>query len=194
MTVYQDYKYIMQDVGNIYLGVSIKVAKYAGEDKVDLIENEDIPFKLKMIVEKHIKPTVDADTTLESHMYYLKNEGFLYQILCQLKIKIKFNYIEQKTNLFGKKREYYKMKTLKLEDFIKISSEEKEKQGVVKTAAHQGNDTHDQGDEANDHIVDVMIDFDLTDSHTFSLRFLPRKPVGRTSRMMIRMENSMASV
>ncbi|MBQ9123345.1 MAG: hypothetical protein IJY10_07640 [Lachnospiraceae bacterium] len=123
MTVYQDYKYIMQDVGNIYLGAKFTYA--------DLIENEDIPFKLKMIVEKHIKPTVDADTTLESHMYYLKNEGFLYQILCQLKIKIKFNYIEQKTNLFGKKREYYKMKTLKLEDFIKISSEEKEKQGVV---------------------------------------------------------------
>ena len=41
---------------------------------------------------------------------------------------------------------------------------------------------------------DVMIDFDLSDPHTFSLLFLPRKPVGLTSRMMISRENSMASV
>lgn len=123
MTVYQDYKYIMQDVGNIYLG-----AKFT---YTDLIENEDIPFKLKMIVEKHIKPSVDSDTTLESHMYYLDNKGFMYQVLCQLKIKIKFNYIVQKNTIFGKKKEQFKMKTLKIEEFAKMSPSEKEKQGVV---------------------------------------------------------------
>ena len=123
MTVYQDYKYIMQDVGNIYLG-----AKFT---YTDLIENEDIPFKLKMIVEKHIKPSVDSDTTLESHMYYLENKGFMYQILCQLKIKIKFNYIVQKNTIFGKKKEQFKMKTLKIEEFAKMSPSEKERQGVV---------------------------------------------------------------
>lgn len=123
MTQYQDYKYMMQDVGNLYLG-----AKYTYRD---LIEVEEIPFKLKMLVEKHVKPTVDADTSLESHLYYMDDTTFLYQIYCQLKLKVKFNYIVTKTNIFGKKKECYKMKTLKVEEFVKLTPAEKEKQGIV---------------------------------------------------------------
>ena len=123
MTVYQDYKYIMQDVGNLYLGAKFTYA--------DLIENEEIPFKLKMLVEKHIKPDLDADTSLESHLYYLDSQGFIYQIFCQLKVKVKFNYIVQKKDLFGHQKEGFAMKTLKVEEFVKISPAEKEKQGIV---------------------------------------------------------------
>ncbi|MBQ7360377.1 MAG: hypothetical protein IJW63_09810 [Lachnospiraceae bacterium] len=123
MTVYQDYKYIMQDVGNLYLGAKFTYA--------DLIENEEIPFKLKMLVEKHIKPDLDADTTLESHLYYMDTKGFIYQIFCQLKVKVKFNYIVQKKNLFGHQKEGFAMKTLKVEEFVKMSPAEKEKQGIV---------------------------------------------------------------
>lgn len=123
MTVYQDYKYIMQDVGNLYIGAKFSYA--------ELIENEEVPFKLKMLVEKHIKPDIDASTTIESHLYYMDTKGFLYQIFCQLKLKIKFNYIVQKKNLFGQTKESYAMKTLKLEEFVKLSAEEKEKQGIV---------------------------------------------------------------
>ncbi len=123
MTVYQDYKYIMQDVGNLYLG-----AKFS---YTELMENEEIPFKLKMLVEKYIKPSLDGDTTLESHLYYLDTQGFIYQIFCQLKVKVKFNYIAQKKDIFGRKKEGYKMKTLKVEEFAKISPAEKERQGIV---------------------------------------------------------------
>lgn len=123
MTVYQDYKYIMQDVGNLYLGAKFTYA--------DLIENEDIPFKLKMLVEKHIKPDVDVDTSLESHLYHMDSKGFLYQIFCQLKVKVKFNYIVQKKNLLGHQKEGFAMKTLKVEEFVKMSPAEKEKQGIV---------------------------------------------------------------
>lgn len=123
MTQYQDYKYMMQDVGNLYLG-----AKYTYRD---LIEVEEIPFKIKMLVEKYIKPTVDAETTLESHFYHMDDKSFLYQIFCQIKVKVKFNYITTKTNIFGKKKECYKVKILKIEEFTKIPPAEKEKQGIV---------------------------------------------------------------
>lgn len=123
MTQYQDYKYMMQDVGNLYLG-----AKYTYRD---LIEVEDIPFKLKMLVEKHVKPTVDAETTLESHLYHMDSTGFLYQIFCQLKLKIKYNYITTQKTILGKKKECYKVKVSKIEEFVKLSPSEKERQGIV---------------------------------------------------------------
>lgn len=123
MTQYQDYKYMMQDVGTLYLG-----AKYTYRD---LIEVEEIPFKLKMLVERHVKPTVDAETTLESHLYYMDASSFLYQIYCQLKVKVKYNYITTQKTIFGKKKECYKLKTSKIEEFVRIPAAEKERQGIV---------------------------------------------------------------
>mgnify|MGYP001056343612 FL=1 len=48
---YADYKYIMQDVSNIYLG-----AKYTYEE---LTEDEEIPFKIKSLVNRYIKPELE---------------------------------------------------------------------------------------------------------------------------------------
>ena len=71
---------------------------------------------------------------------------------------------------------------------------QQEQQRAVHPAAGEGNQTEDQGQQTDHRVIDVMIDFDFSDPHTFSLLFLPRKPVGLTSRMMISTENSMASV
>ena len=46
----------------------------------------------------------------------------------------------------------------------------------------------------NNDVIDVVIKFKLPQSHTFSLLFLPRNPVGLTKRIMIKIENSIASV
>ena len=43
-------------------------------------------------------------------------------------------------------------------------------------------------------IIDIVLDIEFALFHTFSLLFLPRKPLGLTSSITIRIANSIASV
>ena len=122
-TTYEDYKYSMQDVSNLYIG-----AKYTfGE----LLMQEDILFKFRLIVERYIMPEADREDTLESHLYYLDKSSFLVQIYKQLKARIKVNLIEEKKTLSGKKKKEYTTKILTAEQLTGMSVEEKQKCGMV---------------------------------------------------------------
>lgn len=122
-TTYEDYKYSMQDVSNLYIG-----AKYTfGE----LLMQEDILFKFRLIVERYIMPEADREDTLESHLYYLDKSSFLVQIYKQLKARIKVNLIEEKKTLSGKKKKEYTTKILTAEQLTGMSIEEKQKCGMV---------------------------------------------------------------
>lgn len=122
-TIYEDYKYSMQDVSNLYIG-----AKYTfGE----LLMQEDILFKFRLIVERYIMPEADREDTLESHLYYLDKSSFLVQIYKQLKARIKVNLIEEKKTLSGKKKKEYTTKILTAEQLTEMSIEEKQKCGMV---------------------------------------------------------------
>ncbi len=122
---YEDYKYVLLDTGNIYLG-----AKYSyGE----LLKNEDVPFKIRAIVERYILPETDPDTTLESDFYYMTSGSFSYRTYRQLKIKIKCSrLVEKKSFFFGKKRKWvYVTELIGLEDFAGMSPAEKQAQGIM---------------------------------------------------------------
>ena len=122
-TTYEDYKYNMQDVSNLYIG-----AKYTfGE----LLEEEDILFKFRLIVERYIMPEADREDTLESHLYYLDKSSFLVQIYKQLKARIKVNLIEEKKTLGGRTKREYTTKMLTAEELAGMSVEEKQKCGMV---------------------------------------------------------------
>lgn len=123
MTEYQDYKYVLQDTVYLYLG-----AKYTYEE---LIENDDVPFKLKTIIERYIRPETDMGTSLESHFYYMDSHGFVYQAYKQLKIKIKASILEEKKSVSGKSKAGYVTKNYKLESFVQLTPAEKEKLGMV---------------------------------------------------------------
>lgn len=119
----RDYKYIMQDVSNVYLG-----ARYTYDE---LIEAQDIPFKIKALINRYIKPELSGeDLSLESHFYYMEEKGFVYQTFLQLKTKVKCSVLQEKKGLFGK-RTAYVTQTWKLQDFVKLSPAEKEQKGVM---------------------------------------------------------------
>lgn len=126
-TVYEDYKYSMQDTGRLYVG-----CKYTfGE----LLEDEEVMFKFRMVMQRYMLPEADLEDTLETHLYYLPPESFLVKIYRQLKAKVRVNIIEERKGLpgfaggSGKKR--YVTRLLTLEQLAKISPEEKERQGIV---------------------------------------------------------------
>lgn len=122
-TLYEDNKYSMQDTGNLYVGT-----KYTFDE---LLEEENVPFKLRLVVERYILPEADAQDTLETHLYYLKRESFLVKIYKQLKARVKINIIEEKVSLTGKHKKQYTTKTLSVEALCAMSAREKEEAGVV---------------------------------------------------------------
>ena len=122
-TVYEDYKYHLQDTGNLYIG-----AKYTLEE---IIDEEMIPFKFRLIVERYILPEADLQDTLETHLYYLEPKSFLVKIYKQLKAKVKINIIKDKRSLFGGSKKQYTTKMVTMEELSAMSVAEKEEKGIV---------------------------------------------------------------
>lgn len=122
-TVYEDYKYNMQDVSRIYVG-----SKYTFQE---LISAEDIWFKFRMVVAHYILPEADREDTLETHLYYLEKDSLLVPVYKQMKARIKVSVIAEKKGLLGKKKKEYTTKTISIEELVEMSVEEKKQVGLV---------------------------------------------------------------
>lgn len=120
--VYEDYKYVLQDAGSLSLG-----AKYSYRELLQ----EDVPFKFKVIAERYLSKDLDPATTLESQIYYLTEEGFVYECFRQLKTKVKFSVRKNKKGLFGKERKIYGTQVVPLKDFVEKSAAWKKEQEVL---------------------------------------------------------------
>ena len=108
-----DFKYVMQDTGNIYIGARLTYA--------ELMDQEMLPFKMKTSLE----------TTLESEFYYLEKGSFLYETFAQLRIKVKVNVLTEKKSLFGKKKMVYTEKILTLKELTKMNLARKKASGMI---------------------------------------------------------------
>ena len=116
----RDYKYVMQDFTTVYLG-----ARYTYEE---LIEAEDIPFKIKTLVNHYIKPELAGENlSLESHFYYMEGKGFAYQTFLQLKTKVKLSILREKKGVGMR----YNTEVWKLQDLVSMPPQEKEKAGIM---------------------------------------------------------------
>lgn len=129
--IYEDYKYSMQDTARLYVG-----AKYTFRE---LLDEEEIAFKFRLIMERYILPEADMEDTLETHLYYLAPDSFLVKIYKQMKAKVKVNVIEEKKPLSagaaGKAgdapRKRYVTRQLTVEELVNVPPADKERQGYV---------------------------------------------------------------
>ena len=122
-TTYEDYKYCMQDVGNVYIGT-----KYTLQE---ILDDQNIPFKFQLVVERYILPEADLEDTLETQLYYLPQKSFVVKIYEQLKGRVKINILEDKKTLTGKVKREYVTKIIPIRQLASMSVEDKEKAGVV---------------------------------------------------------------
>ena len=122
-TRYEDYKYVMQDAGNLYIG-----AKYSYEE---LLEQEMIPFKLKTILIRYVLTEASPETTLESQFYYLEENDFLYETYKQLKVRVKTQVQIEKKTLSGKTRMEYKEKIFTLQELVQRNLARKKASGMI---------------------------------------------------------------
>lgn len=122
-TVYEDYKYAMQDLSNLYIG-----AKYTMDE---ILEEESISFKFRMVTERYILPESDREDTLETHLYYLDPKSFIVKIYKQLKAKVKVSVIEEKKSADGSVKKSYCTRVMTPEELSAVPVAEKELKGMV---------------------------------------------------------------
>ena len=119
----KDYKYTMADFSNIYLGAKLTYR--------EVLEHPEVNFKVKAIIERYFLKDIDPDTSLESHFYYMEPEEFAAKTYLQLKVKIKFNILEEKKGIFGKGKMVYTTQILPIHKFMQINLAKKKAGGVV---------------------------------------------------------------
>ena len=119
------YKYSLQDTAKVYIG-----AKYTF---AELLDQDEVAFKFRLIVERYIlaEKEVDPQDTLETHLYYLKPDSFLVKIYDRIKARVKINIIEEKKRIFGRGKKRYVTKELNIRELVAMTPEEKEAKGVV---------------------------------------------------------------
>lgn len=118
-----DFKYVMQDTGNIYIGARLTYA--------ELMEQEMLPFKMKTIIQHYFLKETSLETMLESEFYYLEKGSFLYETFKQLRIKVKVNVLTEKKSLFGKKKMVYTEKILTLKELTEMNLARKKASGMI---------------------------------------------------------------
>ena len=89
----QDFKYIIQDLTNIYLG--------ARSTYEELMEDENVPHKLKEIIVRVMLTEVAPDTTPENHVFYMTPDSASFKAYKKMKARFKMSVWEPAD---GKKR------------------------------------------------------------------------------------------
>ena len=121
--VYEDFKYMLQDVSRIYIG-----AKYTYRE---LMENPEAAFKFKSVIEHYLLRETDPDTSLESDFYYMKPESFSCRTYEQLKVKLKISILVDRQGKGGKTERVYREKTVSLSELASIPLAQKKRDGIV---------------------------------------------------------------
>lgn len=104
----RDFKYVMHDMTNLYIG-----AKYSYDE---LLVSDDVPFKLKTLISRFILREVAGSTTIENHIFYLKETDMSYQIFKEMKAKFRLSVWKDETD--GVKKPGYKSETYRITEII----------------------------------------------------------------------------
>ena len=123
MTEYQDYRYVLQNTGALYIGARFNFG--------DIVKEEEVPFKFRTIISRYALSETDKEDTFESIFYYMKPEGFLYEVFLQLRTKVKVAQLTTVKGIFGRTKQIYKEHLYSLPEFTALSKAEKERLGIV---------------------------------------------------------------
>lgn len=118
-----DFKYVMMDVSNLYLGARFSFG--------ELLEEEMVPFKMKTILSRYILKEAEPETSLESQFYYMEKRSFLYDTFFQLRTKVKVSMLVEKKGLLQKKKQVYEEKVFSLKEFSEMNLARKKAAGVI---------------------------------------------------------------
>lgn len=111
MTQNRDFKYVVQDTSHAYIGAKMTFA--------ELIEYEDVPFKIKSVVMKYAVPITGENGTFRDFFESISEDVFEYQVVKQLRLKIKAGTYETKVKR-GKEEKKYKSGTYSPKEYMDL--------------------------------------------------------------------------
>ena len=122
-TVYEDFKYCIQDSNCLYIGTKYTLNEIA--------EDEEILFKFRRVCAESFKNGSDGEDTLETMLYYLKPDDFRLQVLKQMRAKVRVSLIKEKKSLFGKAKKEYVTIYIPVTEMASMDVTEKEAGGMA---------------------------------------------------------------
>lgn len=114
----KDYKYVIQDTGRVYLGARMTFR--------EMMEWEDVPFKLKAIVNRYFLEEMKAEEGFAQALQKQNKDAFAYQVCKQLKVKIKGGFWVEKTGRKGEVSKRYQSKVYSLDEYIALTEMQQE--------------------------------------------------------------------
>lgn len=106
-----DYKYVIQDFSNYYIGARFSYR--------ELAENDNTPGRFKDALYRVFYKETDQDMTIGEHLFQLNENSMCYLAFSQLRIRIKVTYLMQKEDKKGNFKESYETKDYSLDEFLK---------------------------------------------------------------------------
>lgn len=116
-----DYQYYLSDLYRYYFGVRYSYAM--------LLKQEDVPARFKAVIRQYLLSCVAAETTLESHLYYLRSGDPAYEVYQELDARIRLTAPVRHRDLFGREEILWKERIVKAEELAAVTPEEKQRQG-----------------------------------------------------------------
>lgn len=113
-----DFKYIIQDMGAIYIGKELTY--------FEMMERKDVPFKFQAIINTYISKDVDLNVKMSQHILDITKDAFSYRVYEQLKVSVRIYFKIQKKGFGGKIKEKWEHKTCSFNDFC-----DKYRDGVI---------------------------------------------------------------
>jgi hypothetical protein len=120
---YEDYKYVLQDTYYIFIGAQFTLE--------ELIDNEDIPIKLRIILERYLYSEDTKELTLGAYFYGLHDKSLYFRVYKQLKTQLRVSMKEEKKGKRAKASPPFETLTLSLEALMKLTPEEKERRELM---------------------------------------------------------------
>ena len=99
----RDYKHVLQDMTNLYIGGKLSYS--------EIMNIDEIPFKLKCILSQYILKEIAGDTTIENHIFFIKPEDMAYMIYKKMKIKFRLY-------VFDENKKSYVAHEYRIEDIV----------------------------------------------------------------------------
>ncbi len=118
-----DFKYVIQDFGNIYIGAHYTYG--------EMVSGDEMPFKWKAIVRHYFLKEVSPDTTLESHIFFMKEEDLSYQTLKELKASFKMS-------VWSEAKGHYESHEYKITEIINSSRLHEQMDRIIVEELHLG--------------------------------------------------------
>lgn len=80
---YEAFEYVMHDVSHVYIGAKLSYK--------DLMEHDDVPFKLRAIIAHYMLKEVAEDTTVSDHIFFIQKNDLSYLAYKQMKARFKLS-------------------------------------------------------------------------------------------------------